>query len=169
MDFNPLFETFDDMLRNDYAWELVDNNVFTVKNMNEKELKESIIQDLLSVTMWEIKTKEDVHFSLSTLCRKVPREYVNKIKQLIKAADICDMIHIRDKRIRIYNSQKNLQAAMNYCGVWFEGYAPPKGTKVIDTGKVRDAVNELGSVDALATSLSMDIKATITQSTKTIH
>lgn len=78
------------------------------------------------------------------------------------------MIAVKDKQIRILDTQEMLQKAMDYCEVWFTGYDSPKGTITVDRCALEDAIEDSGGVENLAMALGMELNSTH-EGTKTVN
>lgn len=178
---------------NEYAWQLVDGDVFSVRYMTEQEVLESIVDDILNVTMLEKTTGKKCFFGFSKLTRFLDSEWRNKIKVLLNHDSISGLIcctpatieHFSasinelllenilkkgsHKQIRIKDDRAILQAAMDFCGCWYEGFPPPEGVKLLqfNTEKINSEIHKFGSIENLSQSLAMDITARIQKSDKT--
>lgn len=164
-DFSVYYNTFQDYLKDEFVWGLVDNNVFSINNMDDRELREAILGDLLGVTMWEKQHNERVHFGFTKLLRLLPRSLHKRVKKQMKHDDIVELISIRpfDVRateVRIVDNSAILQAAMDYAGIWYSGFNIPPDAICLNTENLAKAVEEHGSLENLASSLAMDLIAT---------
>ena len=129
-DFRPEYADFNVLLNTDVAWEVVGNEIYSVAHMSGREIRESIIQDVLTVTMWEKYFKKYAHFTpqmlfrnivsirlKSQVCKQMANSEVNKLM----------IVCSEDDSVRIKDDPAILQAAMDYCGVYYTGYEMPEG------------------------------------------
>lgn len=133
-DFPIRYKSFADFLNEEANWALVDNDVYSVRNMSEKELKQSIIQDIVGVTMFEKEFGYDCYFGLSNLVVRLDGEYCDKIHKLLATdPEITGMVEfVGGKGYRIKNDRETLQKAMDYSGVWYDGFDMPEDVIIRD-------------------------------------
>lgn len=163
-DFHKSFTNFNVFLTSDFAWQIVDNEMFSVWNMTDRELCESIVEDVLAVTMWEIQKNEQVYFSSNTLVRNLESHRAKaKVLNQIGNPEISKIFDIlAGYRIRIKNDPAILQAAMDYCGVWYSGYNMPAGTIIhADDNVMDEKIAQYGSLENLAKAMSMELDITV--------
>lgn len=160
-DFNEEFRDPYKLLNDGIIRQLVDNHLFSVKNMSPKELLESIVEDILMVTMWEIQSERKLHFGYTKLVQFLPRQLHPLIYESLRNEEISGLIEItvtqfHSKELRIKNNPVILQAAMDYCGVWYSGFTmPEEGVISLD----REKIQSLGGIDAIGQSVLMDMLA----------
>jgi len=158
-DFSEEFRNFKVMLDNEYAWQVVNSDVFSVDNMTDEELRQSIVQDVLTVTMWEKQSEQTADFSLDTLCRFLNDDQRQKVEQAFSHPEISGLFNMSDKKqLRIRTESVILQAAMDYVGVWFTGFEIPVGVTIIDT---REIAERIGTLEAALSLISMDLECTV--------
>lgn len=158
-EFFPAFRNFNLFLIEDLAWQVVNGDIFSIDNMSDEELRQSIVEDVTSVTMWEKQAKQEAVFTVDTLCRFLTPEQRQRVEEAMKHETIASFFDF-SKGIRIHDNKETLQAAMDYCLVWFHGYDRPKGTISIDRNALGDAFDDAGGMENYATMLSMEINAT---------
>ena len=157
------------LLNNGIIRQLVDNHLFSIKNMSPKELLESIVEDILMVTMWEIQTGIKLHFGYTKLVEFLPRSLHPLVYENLRNPEISGLIEITDskfrsKELRIKNDRAILQAAMDYAGVWYSGFEQPT-EGVISLSLLREKVQDMGGIDAASQSIAMDLMANTALST----
>ena len=149
----------------EYLFYIVDNDVCSINNMDDRQLRESIVNDILTVTMWEIDNKKKVHYGMTKFLQFIRREKQKRVMDMMKHPEIEFMIHLvrteGGSEIRIKDDRNIRQAAMDYCGHWYEGYTIPEGMDIISLNfeKFEEEVEKYGSVENLAASLAMDVRA----------
>lgn len=160
-DFIPEFIDFSKMLTEPLAWQVAHGEVFSVDNMSDDELRQSIVDDVLAVTIWEKQMDQKVDFTVDTLCRFLSVEQKTRVQEVMKHPFIWGLFNpdLKDN-IRILDDKAVLQAAMNYCGVWFTGYDTPDGIIRIDRHALQEAMDNNGGIDNLVNGLVMDLTAT---------
>ncbi len=127
--------------------------------MTDLEVRESIVDDILAATMWEIQTSNKLDFDFSNLTSFVKLSTKERIHRQLHHPEIIGLISIVDGQLRIKKDSVILQAAMDYCGCWYNGYVIPDESIVIN----RIAVSNFSSEKALSelvTSIAMDLQAT---------
>ena len=143
------------------AFQITDNYVFSITNMTDRELREAIIHDILSITMWEKENNRKLHFGFTRLNRFLPRHLHKRVSLQMKHDEICNLIQIQrndsGSEIRIKDNHAILQAAMDYAGTWYTGFNIPDGVCVFSVN--HELVEKLGGIDAIATLVVNDIKA----------
>jgi len=152
--------TFPELLACEFAWQIVQGEVFSVKNMDDQELRESIVDDLLSVTFWEIQHSESVSFDTDALMRFITGSMRARVLDQLTHPEIAGLIEFTDRGIRIKTDRAILQAAQDYAGVWYGDFKPTDPTTkiiTVNTDVLASAIRACGSTDALATSLAMDL------------
>lgn len=166
--FLKAFESTDEWLQDQSVWTLVDNDVYSVYNMSEREVKESILEDLLSVWDYEKSNPDNkLSFKLSDLIRHVTgKEMRDFIKEAVAYdLEISQLIEISPESIRIKNQREVLQAAMEYCGVWFDGFEPEDDSvKLIQASEsLKNLANEQKEVrEAVVKSMLFDVTTALT-------
>lgn len=159
-DFYPTFRDFNIMLAEDAAWQVVNNDVYNIDNMSDEELRQSIIDDVLAVTIWEKQTGDQAVFGMDVLCRYLTEEQKLRVESLIHQHEINPYFDITPTSIRIKDDRTLLQAAMDYAGVWYDGFDCPEGAFSLDRDAFHEAVEEFGGLDNLATALAMELGST---------
>lgn len=158
-DFNPEFKDPQKFLNCVYAFQLVHNSVFSVDNMSDEELRQSIIEDLLAITMWEKQFGEKLHFGFTRLFNFVLRSQRKRITEQMKHPEIEGLIHIftpeghDHQQLRIIDKQPILQAAMDYCGCWYSGFNIPSDALRIN----HERIEELGGFDAVVDLVATEV------------
>lgn len=168
-------EDFHDSLRNPEAffnmeeiWEVVDNYVFSIRNVSEEELRRFIVQDVLAVTMWEKHFGRPIHFGMSKLMRFLNRDLYKRVWAAVRHEEIASLLKITrtdtGSEIRICDDRAILQAAMDYAGVWYSGYVMPEtGVFRINRDALNLAAEAHGGFDNLASSIAMDVRAALAE------
>ena len=143
------------------AFQITDNYVFSITNMTDRELREAIIHDILSITMWEKENNRKLHFGFTRLNRFLPRHLHKRVSLQMKHDEICNLIQIQrndsGSEIRIKDNHAILQAAMDYSGVWYHGFNIPNDTNIFSVD--HEQVEKLGGIDAITKLISSDILA----------
>jgi len=121
--------TSKEILDDPLMFQVVHNSLFSVNNMSDLELRESIIHDILLITMLEKKEKIVIDFDQQKLFRWVKPCQHLRIKQQMNHKEITDLVYQTNKQFRIKKDRKSLQTAMNYCGHWYENFTIPTNEK----------------------------------------
>lgn len=163
--FSPLHRNRVMFLNDEDCRQVVHNDICSIDNMTDRELREAIIDDILGATMWEKEFKENPYFTLSEFTRFIPRYKQQRVYNMLHHSEIKDLIvQTRNKgmiELRIRDQQEILQAAMDYCGVWYDGFKIPdeEGIVRINHDVISEAIENHGSLENLATALAMDFQA----------
>lgn len=156
--------SFEEMLADQYGWSLVDNDVFSINNMSDREIRESIIEDLLTVTVYEVRQKTEVKYSQWTLVRWLPFFKRQSIVKMLDHCEIQNLIERSEGKIRIRTDREVMRAAMEYCGVyyeeWFDKEEFPKDLIGLNNEIVDQLIVRHGSFNNVIDSLIMELKST---------
>ena len=160
-DFRPEYADFNVLLNTDVAWEVVDNEIYSVANMSGREIRESIIQDALMVTMWEKHFNKKAHYELKELYRNIKNlRLKSRVCIQLTNPEIIQMLDLSNgNSVRIKNDPAILQAAMDYCGVYYTGFEMSKECIVVNQENLQHAVDAAGGIGELAQSVLMDLNA----------
>lgn len=155
--------SFEEMMIDQYGWSLVDNEVFSINNMSDREIRESIIEDLLVVTVYEIREKTEVKYTQWSLVRWLPFYRRNSILRMLDHCEIVNLIERSEGKIRIRNDRNILRAAMEYCSVyyeeWFKKEELPKDLIGLNSEAVKELIENNGSFGNMVKNLAMDLEA----------
>jgi hypothetical protein len=167
--FHPMFTSFAMYAADEDLREVKVGELFSIAAMNDHELRQSIVQDILAPTMWELEKGESVNFDLTEFLRFVPdsgdRQRVlhqmwhDDIKDLI-LGKLCGN-NDNNGQVRIKTDRASMQAAMDYCGVWAHGYDMPEGVIVTNYDDLDNAAETHGGLENLAASLYQDMSASV--------
>lgn len=161
-------EQFNNLISVKYTRELMtDGDVWSPSNMTDDELRQAIVQDILAFTMTEIETTEKFNLTERELVKFVIPLQRRRILDMLKHPEIVGLINYSNGHLRIRDDENIRQAAMDFCGVWYDGYTPtdPTGVITINTSAVVQAVEEHGGIDNLAAALAMEIECSHERST----
>lgn len=157
-DFPAEFRSGQVYLDEIFAWQLVaGRSISSVDNMSDRELRESIIDDLLGATMWEIQTEMKLEFTMERIRHNVGynKERYNRIVREMAHPEIAGLIQmVDDKYPRIDPRSRVLYEAMEYCGTYYNGMKPS------DPNAVLIVVNRENFTHEKVTSLAMDVMST---------
>lgn len=162
-DFCSEYADFNVLLNTDMAWEVVDNEVVYVANMNDREIRKSLVQDVLMVTMWEKYFNKKAHFTPQMLYRNITSTRLkSRVCTQMANAEVHKLMTISSEgdSIRIKDDPAILQAAMDYCGVYYTGFEMSKECIVVNQENLQHAADAAGGIDELAQSVLMDLNAT---------
>jgi len=107
--------------------------------------------------MWEKENNQKVHFGFTKFLQWIPRYLHKRVFKEIQNEEIIGLIEIKDREIRIKDQREILQAAMDYCGHWWENFDIPKDALVFSKENLEKMVEEAGGIEALATELANEI------------
>ena len=160
-DFAPEYRDPSLLIGDDSVREVVHNECFSVDNMDDREVMESIVNDILMVTMWEKQTGEKTQFRFQELLMHLNGDQWDRVLGLMDNNEISGLISITEgvegPELRIKDNHEILQASMDYCGIWYTGFIVPEGTSVI---KAAEGMS-LEEAEAEALSIVMDQMATV--------
>ncbi len=164
--------SFEDMMKDQYGWALVDNDVFSINNMTDREIRESIIEDLLMVTVYEIREKTEVKYTQWSLTRWLPFFRRLPIIRMMDHCEIVNLIERSEGKVRIRNEREIMRTAMEYCGIyyeeWFDKEEIPKDVIGLNKNAIDELITKHGSFDNVIKSLAMELQAN-SKSNKTIN
>lgn len=137
-------------------WEVTHTPVFSIKNMNDHELRQSILQDLL--ILHEYYLAEGATLKWWELFRFLPASWESQrywiLDQLVHPDIYCFIELLSDDTIRIRQDRVLMQAAMDYANFWLQGFDMPPDAIVVGQAGL-DMIEELGPENA-AISAAMD-------------
>ena len=164
------------------AWTLADTFVdgelmWSTKNMNEQELIESIIDDVLDVTMWEIQTGKKLDVTVEKLLRFTNEDMKSKIRELIENNPyVGSFVGVFGTQVRIHG--QNITAAMEACGAYYDYHGMMDDIKeqlanaeetVENKLTQAAALEQYGSLENMAKALSMELEQNVPDAPKTLH
>lgn len=133
--------------------------MFSPKNMTDLEVLESIVSDILAVTMWEIQTGEKLEFNKAELLRFVSADQHPRIVEMLEHDKY--LLSLLDagtgEQLRIDKRFGNLQGAMDFCGVWYSSYVVGEGAILVND---RDLLEDLILDPIKVQGLFMELDAT---------
>lgn len=159
------YATVNEWLADGYAWNIYhEEDVYSIRYMGNKELAESIVEDLLQLTFYEKRNKVNVNFDFNTLVRflKSPGD-IQRVKDIFETEVVQKFITIvGNNQVRIKDDRDTQQAAMDFCGSWMEGFDVPDEPGIIKVNNevLEEKINTHGGIDNLAKALAMEINAT---------
>lgn len=159
-------ETMNDVL----MFSVVHNNIFSINNMSDKELRESIVDDILMVTMMEKEEKTPINFGQHELFRWIKPTQHGWVYSQMGHPEIAGLIEHKNGQIRIKDVQEVLQAAMDYCGHWWDGFTIPNEPGIITMNheKVDEMIQDAGGFDQFIDNLAHTLQADMMDSNITI-
>lgn len=172
LDFNPVLKDKVFFLDMQDIWSVSHNDVFSINNMSDRELRESVVEDVLAVTMWSKTFAEPMDFKIETLMRFLVTD--NQKERVLTALNNDEIkgLFITDEQqqLRIRDHRDILQAAMDYCGNWYHGYVIPPNIDVLMSNPEMfgEALEQYGSFDNVVETMTMEFKAN-QHSKKTIN
>lgn len=125
-DFPVRYKSFKEYLDDYYQWSVTHNEFYSVDNMSDKDLEESIIQDILGVTMFCKEFKMSGKFTVGVLTRLLYNKQARRVVDLLKRKRVKKFLVHTEDGYRIKDDKKTLQAAMDMCGVWYDGFEMPE-------------------------------------------
>lgn len=155
-DFESVYRDKEVLLASEYIRQIVHNEVFSIVNMDDDELKESIIEDILVFTMWEIQANERLSFTFEDLVRFLPEDLHSRVQEALESEEVA--VYLDDSlvdEIRIVKNRSVLQEAMDFCGCWYSGFKMPDDITIISVN--RDAIKP--HPELLSLSMAMDNEA----------
>lgn len=162
-DFCESITDFNAMLADEDVWQITDGEFFSVKNMSDVELGESIVNDVLIATFYE-KEGNVVNFTPEILVRFLRGPVRQKVLEKLQSNDLARYFDTTNGQLRIKNDRNILQAAQDYAGVIYGDFEFTDKTQPyieIDRSAVSAAAGAAGSFENLVASLSMDLQATV--------
>ncbi len=159
-------ETMDDEL----MFSVVHNNIFSINNMSDAELRQSIVDDILMVTMMEKEEKTTINFGQHELFRWIKPTQHGWVYSQMGHPEISGLIERKNGQIRIKNVKEVLQAAMDYCGHWWEGFNIPNEPGIITMNheKVDEMIADAGSFDQFINNLAHTLQADMMDNRATV-
>ena len=142
-------------LNEKYARQITHSEVFSIVNMSEAEVKESLIDDILSVTMFEKQTNQKVRFDFKELTRFIPKQIHHIVEHALQDIEIQKLITHIDGEYRINPDTASLKAAMDFCGCYYSGFEVPEGVELFRLDLEKLAVKD--DVQSLINSVYMDV------------
>ncbi len=111
-----------DIINNKHCWNLVDTSLSSTKHMSDDELAMALVEDMLNVVQWRMDGKETggnrdhyVRFLSGSERDRALLAFENSfVKSLI--------MEMENGVVEL--SPEYMQDAMDFCGVWLEGWEP---------------------------------------------
>lgn len=116
-------------LKDQEARSLTDRYLKNISTLSDEVLIKNIMDDILSITMYEKQFDTRVSFTPEDLTIFIKdKKDIERIFSLVLDSILTRYIDISDKdlQIRVINDNNVLQDAMDYCGVWYTDYDFPK-------------------------------------------
>ncbi len=166
-----LVRSVEETMNDSLMFEVVHNDMFSINNMSDKEVRESIIHDILMVTMIEKEEKVTLDFDQHQLFRWIKLTQHGYVFTQMNNQEISGLIENKNGQLRIKDQREILQAAMDYCGHWYDGFEPPEGEEDIfrvNAEGFQAQVEEAGGFDQFCQNVFdkiapelMDLEATV--------
>ena len=142
-----------------HARQVLHSYDFSIDNMNDRELRESIIDDLLTVTMMERVNNITMRFGYSQLFKLLLRSQLKRVTNAMKHDEINGLINRYSTsgypELRIHTRKEILQTAMEYCGAYYEGFSIPDGVTVYSLSGIGQVmIEEMGVENTAALIVS---------------
>lgn len=162
---------FNELLQEEFNWSLVHTVYSSVDNMSDEEVRQSILEDLLFVTIHEKENNVKVDFKRQQLLRYLrgPR-YFRVLKQL-QNMEIAGLIEETETSIRIRDDQEILNAAQEYSGVFYKKFYTkeiPADVLFLNEEVVQESIEKHGSFDNMVKSMAMELEASC-ETVKTLN
>lgn len=125
--------------------------IFSIDNFTDDEINEAIIQDILAATMIEKECNRKFVFDLKEMLKFTSEVNHVRIVSALHSLEVMDVITQDGGEYRIRDDKRSLQWAMDFCGVYYEGFDWPDDVLMIN----RQALSEI-SPSALLTQLEVD-------------
>lgn len=124
-------------LNDEDARSLTDKYV-NIKDLSDKQLMFAILDDILSVTMYEIQFNKYISYGPDEITQYVKdKEDIERIFNLILDSDLTRYLEIKEIKnnmeLRIINDRNVLQEVMDKIGVWYTDYDIPYDTYLEET------------------------------------
>lgn len=162
--------SIEETMNDELMFSVVHNNIFSINNMSDAELRQSIVDDILMVTMMEKEEKTTINFGQHELFRWIKPTQHGWVYGQMGHPEIAGLIEHKNGQIRIKDVKEVLQAAMDYCGHWWEGYAIPNepGIFTMNHEKVDEMITNAGSFDQFIDNLAHALQADMMNSNTTV-
>lgn len=172
LDFNPALKNKVFFLDLQDIWSVSHSDVFSINNMSDRELRESVVEDVLAVTMWVKTFAQPLDFKIETLMRFLKSDdQRERVVTALNDAEVKGLFEVNEnQQLRIRDHRDILQAAMDYCGNWYHGYVIPPNIDVLMSNPemIGEALEQYGSFDNVVEAMTMEFKAN-QHSKKTIN
>lgn len=120
------------------CWEVRHDDECSIANMTDEELRQSVVADLLQVHSWEREGKAPT-FHPDDFKRFIPASMHARVDEALADPFVRSLIvTLSDGQVRVH--PHHLQEAMDFCGVWLEGYLPLSDGSILMTD--RDAIDD---------------------------
>ncbi|WP_396190409.1 hypothetical protein [Flavobacterium sp.] len=168
--FHQTLDTSEKILNEMYVRELMDDGLaWCTTNMTVDDLRKAIFADLLYFGMWEKERNKKLFITFDELTKFVNKADIERIRQQLDNEEIKYLINVTEGIYNLKDERQIYQAAMDFCGCWFEGFEIPSGLSdvyTINHDVLDAAVTTHGGLENLATSLAMDLIKTNDVSSK---
>ena len=127
---NKDLNTKEKFLSERHVRDLTDSDYWTIVNMDDSDLRASIIGDLLSFVLWEKEYKEPLNITFDELTKFVDTNNLDRVRQQLQHEEIKHLFTVNEGVYRLKDERQILQAAMDYCGTWYDGYDSPLASDI---------------------------------------
>lgn len=158
-DFNPQDRDWNRFINDPLIRELADTEFCSLSGYTDEEIRQSVVQDILTITFWEKTFGEKKLFNLLELLKFVHRDNLYRVLDALHHPEVSGLVERTKDGLRIRNNRSIEQHAMDYCGVYMSGYDMPEGTIVTNRQEAADTFRYYGSVENMAAALAMDLQA----------
>lgn len=144
-----------------FARTIAHTNYYSIEYMDARELREAIVEELLIVTMMERINKVQLDFGYNQLFKFVLRSHHKRIKTAMQHDEICELMDNKEVngkiQLRIKNVPAILQAVMEYCGVYYDGFTIPEGVTVYGLSQETKDMISTNSLDDVVSFISKEL------------
>lgn len=133
-------------------WEKITN--WAVSETTDQLVRKAIVADVLLITMFELQNATKFTWSVEALLEYVPKGFHPKVLEQLEHDEISELFELdwmskAHIEIRVRAEYQLLQAAMEFCGVFYEGFTKPINPPVprLDPDEPRSVLFELVEAD----------------------
>ena len=106
--------------------------IFTISAMSDEEVRQSVIQDILAATMIQKEQGVSLEYDFANMIRFVNAGNHERVVTALNDEEVQSFIIQENGQYRIADDPTVLQAAMDFCGVYYEGFDWPDGVITVN-------------------------------------
>lgn len=131
-DFAPEHRDPQAFLSEMYSRELFDDGIHSTANMSDVEVAQSILMDLMAVSVWEMQTNQSLNFTFEELVQFVSVAEKGRIHHILSTDVIVQQYLVDNKgQLRVIKDRVLLKEIMELTGVYYFGETPDNGEDLI--------------------------------------
>lgn len=106
--------------------------IFSIGAMSDEEVHQSVIQDILAATMIQKEQGVSLEYDFANMIRFVDARNHERVIAALHDEEVQSLIIQENGQYRIADEPTVLQAAMDFCGIYYEGFDWPDHVIIVN-------------------------------------